>query len=154
MADMKESPRMQRLDDVLRSSRLVAGGFMGSDTRSADEIINDDAVRMAGLAVTTDEIASRMRQITKKARGGLGTWVRIDNNLRAMVHDAKGRLTCPWPHPGEFDKTVTTVGRIDSPDAIRWADLNIHMIAEHGFFEGRGSPFRIEPDKLIRIILR
>jgi hypothetical protein len=153
MANMKESPRMQRLDHVLRSSSLVAGGFMGSDTRSANEIINDDNARIAELAVTADEIASRMRQITEKASTGLGTWVKIDDKLRAIVHEAKGTLTCPWPHPGEFDKTVTTVERTDSGDAIRWADLNIHMIADHQFFEGRGSTFRIEPDKLIRIIL-
>jgi len=151
---MKESPRMQKLHEMLRSSRLVAGGFMGSDTRTADEIINDDTARMAALAVTADEIASRMRRITEKARGGLGTWVRIDDKLRAMVHEAKGRLTCPWPHPGEFDKTVTTVERLDSAEGTRWADLNIHMIEKHSFFEGKGSPFRIEPDKIIRIILK
>ncbi|HUW20731.1 MAG TPA: hypothetical protein VMW16_15645 [Sedimentisphaerales bacterium] len=151
---MKESPRMQSLDAMLRSSRLVAGGFMGGDTRSADEIINEDSARIAQLAVTAGQIASRMGQITDKAKGGLGTWVRIDDKLKAVVHEAKGTLTCPWPHPGEFDKRVTTVERLDSADSIRWSDLNIHMIAEHGFFEGKGSPFRIEPAKIIRIILK
>ena len=149
---MKESPQMQSLDEMLRSSRLVAGGFMGSDTRSAEEIINDDSAHMAQLAVTAGEIASRMRQITEKARGGLGTWVTIDDKLRAAVHEAKGTLTCPWPHPGEFDKTVTVVERLDSADSMRWSSLNIHMIAEHSFLEGKGSPFRIEPDKIMKIL--
>jgi hypothetical protein len=154
MADMKESPQMQSLDAMLRSSRLVAGGFMGTDARSAEEIINADAASMAHLEVEAGDIASRMRQITDKAEAGLGTWVAIDDKLKAVVHEAKGKLTCPWPHPGDFDKRVTTVERLDSADSIRWSDLNIHMIAEHGFFEGKGSPFRIEPDKIMRVILK
>jgi hypothetical protein len=30
--------------------------------------------------------------------------------------------------------------------------LNIHLVEEHGFFEGRGAFFRIEPEELIRVI--
>jgi hypothetical protein len=30
--------------------------------------------------------------------------------------------------------------------------LNIHLIKEHGFFEGKGSPFRIEPSVLTKMI--
>ena len=30
--------------------------------------------------------------------------------------------------------------------------LNIHMIREHGFYEGKDSPFRVEPLDLIRVL--
>jgi hypothetical protein len=35
---------------------------------------------------------------------------------------------------------------------MHWSDLNIHLIAKHGFFEGKGSAFRIEPKELISTI--
>ena len=151
---MKQSPQTQKLEQMLKSSTIVAGGFMGTDTRDVNQIINTDLAVLAGFGITAEQLAQRMRLITEKAKPGLGTWVKIDDNLRAMTIGAKGALTCPWPHPGRFDKTVTTVERLDSDKNVRWSDLSIHLIEEHGFFQGKGSTFRLEPDKLIKVILQ
>lgn len=149
---MKESPQDKKLDEILRSSRLAAGGFMGDDTRTVSEIIDADAGDLAKLDVTKEQVAARMRHITDLAKPGLGTWVRIEEHLEARVDEARGRLICPWPHPGTFHKRMTTVRAVGSNRSIRWFDLNIHLIDEHGFFEGKGSDFRIEPQELIRFI--
>ena len=151
---MKESPKTQKLEQMLKSSTIVAGGFMGTDTRDVNRIIDADLAVLAGFGITAERLAQRMRMITKKAEPGLATWVKIDDNLRAMTIGAKGALTCPWPHPGRFNKTVTTAEKIDSDKNVRWSDLSIHLIAEHGFFQGKGSTFRLEPDKLIKVILQ
>jgi len=39
---MKQSPQDKNLEGMLRSGRLVAGGFLGTDTRSLEEIIAED----------------------------------------------------------------------------------------------------------------
>ena len=148
----KKPPQLQRLEEVLHSSKLVSGGFMGSDTRSVLDIIDADLAELSRLGVTAERVAVRMQEITDIAKGGLGNWVTIDENRQAMTEEAKGTLVCPWPHPGKFAKRVTTVKLNKSGQTIHWADLNIHLIAEHSFFEGRGSVFRIEPEKLIRVI--
>jgi hypothetical protein len=148
----KKSPHLQRLEKVLHSSRLVYGGFMGTDTRSVLDVIDADLAELSRLDITAERIAARMQEITNIAQNGLGNLVQIDENRQAMTEEAKGTLVCPWPHPGKFTKRVTTVELIESGQSIRWADLNIHLIAKHGSFEGRGSAFRIDPEKLIRII--
>ncbi len=148
----KESPQLQRLQEVLRSSKLVYGGFMGTDSRSVLDVIEADLAELSRLDITAERIAARMQEITDIAKDGLGNWVKIDENRQAMIEEAKGTLVCPWPHPGKFAKRVTTVKLNKSGQTIHWADLNIHLISEHGFFEGRGSTFRIEPQKLIRVI--
>lgn len=148
----KRSPQMDKLEEMLHSSRLVAGGFMGSDTRTVLDVINADVAELSRLNVTAEGIAARMREITDIAKSGLGNWVDIDEKRKAVTQEAKGALVCPWPHPGKFVKRVTTVKLVESALSIRWADLNIHLIAEHGFFEGKGSKFRIEPEKLIAVI--
>jgi hypothetical protein len=148
----KESPQLQKLQEILRSSKLVAGGFMGSDSRCVLDIIDADVAELSRLSVTAEDIALRMRQISDIAKAALGNWAEIDPRRQAMTEEAKGALPCPWPHPGKFAKRITTVTLTDSGETIRWSDLNIHLIADHAFFEGRGSPFRIEPQKLIRII--
>ena len=93
-----------------------------------------------------------MQQITDAAKAGLGTWVQIDETLEAKVDEARGWLVCPWSHPGTFLKRITSVRAVETGASIQWSDLNIHLIAEHGFFEGRGSNFRLEPAELVAII--
>jgi hypothetical protein len=149
---MKESPDRQRLEEVLRSSKLVAGGFLGTDNRTVAEIIEDDTARLSQLGYTTEKIANRMREITRAAIEGLGTWVNIDEKRRAKIDEAKGSLPCPWPHPPKFAKRVTTLERKDTGQSVSYSDLNVHMIAEHAFFEGKGSRFRLDPEKLTQIL--
>jgi hypothetical protein len=151
---MKESPQIQKLEAVLRSSKLVAGGFMGTDRRGLSEIIEADAVQISRLGFTIKQIAARMQEITDIAKAALGNWVDLDDKHRVRVDEAKGIIVCPWPHPGRFAKRVTIVNNTESDENIHWSDLNIHLIAEHSFFEGKGSTFRIEPDILAKIIFQ
>ena len=149
---MKESPEARNLEQILRSSKMAAGGFMGHDSRSVAEIIDTDSFEIAKLGYTTRQLSAKMQEITDAAKRGLGTWVKVDAQHRAMVEEARGSIACPWPHPGRFAKRVTTVKHLGSGQTIRWTDLNIHLIAEHGFFEGKDSVFRIEPGKLSTVI--
>jgi len=149
---MKRIPGMQQLEEVLRSSRLVADGFMGDDPRILEEILDHDAAEMAGLGTTVDAIADRMQELTDLARTGLGTTVKLEDRLEGFVQETRGAMVCPWPHSGSYSKHVTTVRRTDTGETIRWSDLSIHFIRAHGFFEGRGSHFRLEPKDLVRIL--
>ena len=149
---MKRSPEAARLEEILRSSKLVAGGFLGKDPRRLEEIVEADASEVSRMGHTVAEVAARMRTVTDLARAGLGTTVEVGVNLRASAVEAKGRLPCPWPHPGRFYKAVVTAARTDTGRSITWSDLNVHMIEAHGFFEGRGSAFRLEPRDLIQVL--
>jgi len=149
---MKQPPNMQKLEETLRSSNIAAGGFMGTDRRSVSEIIDCDMSELVELKITAEKIAGRMKEITNAAILALGCWVQTDKKLEAKVEEAKGLLSCPWPHPARFAKRVTYVKNLQSGQSIKWADLNIHLIEKHNFFEGNGSPFRIEPKELVKII--
>lgn len=148
----KKTPEIQRLEEVLRSSKLAYGGFMGKDSRSVLDVIDADAAELSKLSIEPQKLAEKMQQITDLAKVALGNWVKIDENRRAMAEEAMGTLVCPWPHPGKFAKRVTTVNLIESDETIQWSDLSIHLIAEHCFFQGKGSIFRIEPAELIRFV--
>lgn len=149
---MKQGPEIQELDIALRASTLVAGGFMGNDPRSVTEVIDSDAGELSRLGVTDKELAARMEEVTDNAARAQGTWIEICPGREAQVDDTRGSTPCPWRHRGRYFKRVTTVRRSDSGKTIHWSDLNIHMIGEHGFFEGKGSMFRIEPADLVRML--
>ncbi|MDD5458933.1 MAG: hypothetical protein PHF37_06045 [Phycisphaerae bacterium] len=150
---MKKTAEMEKLHQMLKSDRFVAGGFLGSDERFFLDIIDDDIAELSRINITAAELAQRMQQITEAAIKGLGTWVKVDEKTEAKVDEAKGGLVCPWPHrAGLFAKRVTTVKRLDTGQTIFYSDLNIHFISEHSFFEGKGSSFRLEPRRLVEMI--
>jgi len=149
---MKLPPDIQKLEDLLRSSTIVAGGFLGDDQRPLPEIIEADTAAVARLGYTLDEIGARMSDITEKARAGQGMIVTVDDSLDALVDDNRGRIICPWPGEDSFLKTTTTVARSDTGVTLRWSDLSIHLIRVHGFFQGHGSPFRLDPELLVQTI--
>ena len=149
---MKKSPQQKKLEDMLRASKFSACGFMGTDKRSVWEIIDADAAELERLNRTHEEIARQMQRLTDLGKPGLGDWVDIGKTLKVSVDDHRGAIPCPWPHPVRCIKRITQCMRTDTGKTIRWSDLNIHLIKDHGFFEGRGSPFRIEPKELISII--
>jgi hypothetical protein len=150
---MKQSPRDKKLEEMLRSGRLVAGGFMGTDRRHPIEVIEQDVVELEHLGVSIHQLVRRMRELTDLAKPRLGAWINdVSGKLRVKSEDFKGTLVCPWPHPGHYDKRITTVKHLESGKQITWTDLNIHMIEDHGFFEGRGAFFRIEPAEIVSLL--
>lgn len=149
---MKKSPQLERLEEILRSSRLSAFGFLGDDKRSLWEILDADARQLAKLGRTKEEVAQRMRELSDIAGKGLGDRVEAGDNLEVSATDPRGVIACPWPHAFRANKTVTYARRTDTGEEVYWSDLSIHLIEEHGFFQGKGSPFRLEPDKLVEII--
>ncbi len=137
---------------MLRSSRIVADGFFGTDGRPLEEIVDADMVTLAHLGYTAAQVADRMQELTALAIPELGNPVVAGGNLTVTSQDYMGRIICPWPHPMSLAKRITFAQRTDSDESIRWTDLSIHMIAEHSFFEGKGSAFRIEPARLVKVI--
>ena len=149
---MKRSPEAKRIEEVLRCSRIVAGGFFGVDTRILEEIIETDAASLNKLGTTAPRIAALMREITERGKAGLGTAVKFDEKRQVVVDENRGQTVCPWPHAGGYQKTITTVRRLDTGATARWSDLSLHFIEAHGFFQGKGSAFRVEPEDLVGVL--
>ena len=149
---MKESPDTKKLEEVLRSSKLVAGGFLGTDKRSVVEIIEADLAELERLGYTQEQVAARMRELTDLSRMQFGIFMKVGDALEVATEEHRGLVVCPWPHPANFPKTETVARRTDIGKQVRWSALSIHLIEAHGFFEGRGCAFRLEPAELIAVI--
>jgi hypothetical protein len=149
---MKQSPQDKNLEQVLRSGKLTIGGFMGADLRRIHEIIAQDTASLIKLGYSCSQIARRLQELRDTARPELGNWVKISKVLLVKSEDYKGLIVCPWPHAGGFEKRITTAQRLDTNQSASWSDLNIHLIKEHHFFEGKGSFFRIEPQEMVNVI--
>jgi hypothetical protein len=147
---VKQSPEEKRITERMAPGVLCRDGFLGSDRRPLREILEADGHVVAGLGTTHEAIAAKLQGIYDRARAGLGTPVDISEGLTAVYREAMGRIPCPWGD-GSFPKGVVEVTSSDG-ETVASTALSVHLIAAHGFYQGRGSPFRLEPAVLARLL--
>ena len=141
---MKQTPDDKRIEINLQPGTLSADGFLGNDSRDVQSIIRADQAVVDQLGLTHELIAERLKQLTEMGKEGLGAPVH-SGPLEITVEDYRGRIFCPFRDRAFLGKRVTVCKDQTSGQSIRWSDLNVHMIEKHGFYEGQGSPFRVDP---------
>ncbi len=149
---MKQSPELELIQKNMMPGALSAHGFIGEDSRNLADIILADLNSLQRIGITQEALADKMQAMTDTGLQGLGRPVSMDKYFEIEVEDYKGEIPCPFKDNVKAKKRHTSVKRLDTGAMIRWTDLNIHMIREHGFFEGYGSPYRLDPAELAQFL--
>lgn len=148
---MKVSPQEQKITQRMAPGVLCRDGFLGTDRRSLGEILDADRSTLVGLGVPAGRIAQRLGEITSAAMVAYGTPVKVGEGLVASYRESMGRIPSPWGD-GVFPKGEIELTHSPSGRAVRFTPLSVHLIDKHGFFQGRGSRYRLEPDELVEIL--
>ena len=135
----------------LRSDLVPLRNFIGSDARDAETIIRDDARTLEQLGLTSRQMASRLRELRTLAASSLGRTA-TDDELEVTLDEARGTLPCPFAHPGQYPKINTTVRSTRTGRTVTFSDLGLHLIEAHGFYQGQGSPYRLDPRDLAELL--
>lgn len=147
---MKENPTDNIRQDMAEG-RTSLTGYLGNDKRSIKQIIKDDAVILDKFGVTKETLATTMRRLTRAGMAALGDPV-IESGYELSVDEWRGWLGCPFKDNRRAAKRITYLRRLSDNKTFQWTDLNIHLIEEHGFFQGVGAAHRIEPAELIEYL--
>ena len=148
---MKQPPHLARAQARMAPGILTMDGFLGTDSRDLIEILQTDDGAVRSLGLTHAELGAAMAGLTDRAVAALGAVV-DERGYRVCACEAMGQMPCPFGHPGLYYKTVVEAERHDNGEKMMWSALQVHMVAEHGFYEGRGSHFRLEPEELARFL--
>jgi hypothetical protein len=136
---------------LFEPGELARDGFMGRDERPILEIVRSDAEKLARCAAAAGEVADFLQSLIDEGKRGLeGPVVHGDGVVR--IHWARGMLPCPFGEPRLHPK-ITAVVTVPSPArTIRFSQLGVHLIREHGFFGGNASPYRLEPEEVVALM--
>jgi hypothetical protein len=141
----------------MRPGAWTVTGFLAADA-SLGDVLAADAAELARLSVSAGELGERLRELLD--RGSKSDWFRGKRvgEHRVELHRRRGLLTCPWA-PEEF--TACSVGRGSGPTSneflvvhvptrarLEGLELHAHLIGDHGFFGGRGTEYRLEPENV------
>ena len=148
---MKQTPELDRYQHNMRPGGITLKGFLGTDRRSLVEILMDDDAEVNRLGTTHEAIADRMDALRDAGKAGLGEPITVEQKYEVRVDDVRGKLPCPFEDT-VVQKTFIQVRNNELNEVITYTDLHIHMIREHGFYEGHASGFRLPPADLVRIL--
>ena len=149
------TPEYQKAQENMQPGVITSDGFLGDDTRNILEIINDDEEEMSRLDIDFEATADKLRDLMTKGREGLGEPTTIDGSWIVQVYEARGHLPSPF-EDGIFRKVNAQIEYVPegkpSGQTILVSDLSLHLMKKWHFLQGKGSPFRIEPFKLKKVL--
>ncbi len=148
---MKQTPEMDKFQHNMRPGCITLTGLLGHDRRNLVDILIEDDAEVQRLNTSHATIADRMQAMRDAGVQGLGEEIRVEDRFSVRVDDVRGKLPCPF-EDAIVQKTFIQVVHLDSGRSITYTDLHIHMIREHGFYEGKGSAFRLAPHDLVTIL--
>ena len=148
---MKLSPEDQRLVHNLKPSKFSKEGFLGTDSRSVQEIIADDLYTLKKAGVSQELLVQALKDAYQKAKEAFGAEIEIRKNVKAVFHESMGRTPSPFCKDGLFEKGEAVVTDNTNNVSLVITSLGINLIENHDFFQGRGCRFRIDPLVAIKI---
>jgi hypothetical protein len=136
----------------MRPGVITLYGFLGPDERNLIDILTEDEGEVNRLGLTHESIARRMEELREEGKRGLGEFTKVGSHFQVRVESVRGKLPSPFGGPGLHRKTNTTVINESTGKEITYSDLQIHLIANNGFYQGKGSMFRLNPSDLAEVL--
>jgi len=156
---MKPNPHEQQIVERMAPGVLCRDGFLGTDRRPLGEIFDADRSTVESLGLTHAQIAAPLREVMTEAMARYGNPVTLDRTtrrpaadgaLRAVYREGMGRIPSPFAD-GLFPKGEVELTDVETGEGLTFTPLSVHLIAEHGFYGGRGGRYRVEPDAVVRL---
>lgn len=151
---MKMSPEYQKAQKNMAPGVITATGFLGDDKRPLIEIITEDEERMAKAGLDFEQAAERLRELLMAGRKGLGEPVTVEGRWLVKTDETRGYLASPF-EDGIFRKMNAVLELSESegkPPRLLYSELSLHLMEKWHFLQGKGSPFRLEPDTISRLL--
>ncbi len=148
---MKMSPNMKKAQENMAPGVITADGFLGDDKRPLQEIITEDEEHMRYHGLDMEETVQILKDLMEEGRNGLGEPITIEGKWLVQTTEARGHLACPF-EDGIQRKITTVIKNLKNGTTIMVSALSLHLMQKHHFMEGKGSPFRLEPDTLVKVL--
>jgi len=149
---MKQDLYYTKIQQRMKKGVLVLEGFLGDDKRNLVDIINEDNETVKRLGFTHQIIAEKLNELREIGLKAIEQSVIYKDHIEIKVEIFRGKLPCPFGEKGIYQKSEIVVINKKIDEQIKYTDLSIHLIKEHGFYQGVGSPYRLDPEKIVRVL--
>jgi hypothetical protein len=154
-------PDNEELERRMRPGIFSVKGFLGPHEQLSD-VLAHDAELLAATGASANQLATKLDALISLAVGSKRDVV-VHSPFEIRITRFKGFQLCPWVESPIHGQCTTgggvQFGSIDwhirnkhNKTELKGPGLIVHLIRDHGFFEGPESPYRIDPVKLYRLL--
>jgi hypothetical protein len=150
-----QSGLLRRAEENAAPGGVTPEGFLGRDARRLGHIIRADEMEFQNLGLDWEKTADILDDLLLRGSAGLGDAVTLGGFL-VRVSETRGSFPCPWEDGLYRKRSASVIRLVDGQrqgEEILISDLGIHLLRAHHFLQGKGSPFRLEPQALKNLLL-
>jgi hypothetical protein len=131
-------------------------GFLGKDEKLIDVLAADNKYVVDELGLTHQELAEHLRTLGAIARwkdfnrAEQGEFVYHGRRFKCSATVFKGYQESPFYDDTRTDTDVT-IENVATGKKIRYSLLVPLMIDRYGFYEGKGTRYRVEPSQVLEV---
>lgn len=143
------------IEEAMRPGKLSMRGFLGENEK-LDEVLKADGETIRRLGVTHEQIADRIEYFIHTVSYSPTREGKVVDEKYLVGGTAwRGGQECPWGDAGFmmpyssmdlFVRNQTINEDLTFPGGI------VHLIREHRFYEGKESPYRVDPERAVRVL--
>ncbi len=148
---MKQTPELDLVQSKMQPGVLTLKGFLGSDDRKLADILVADQQSFSRLGITPLQAAERLQQLADLGADLMEEEILVEQRYRIKVRDDRGKIPSPWGD-GLFEKGDVDLIDNSTGETLKWNRLTLRLMSVHGFCGGVDSEYRLDPEKLTRIL--
>ncbi|MCI0464213.1 MAG: hypothetical protein L0Z62_45340 [Gemmataceae bacterium] len=150
------------LEKDMRPGKLSGAGFLGKDERLLNVMADDNVLVVEKLGLTHQELARHLHIVgaiglqhyAEEAKAGSKPTAREflyhGKRFKVKVECTRGKQPSPF-EDGTSSGCNAAVENLGNGKKLAYGLLVPYMIERYGFYEGKGTPYRVEPRAVVEL---
>ena len=140
------------LERDMRPGAASEAGFLGKDEGLLDVLAADNEFVVDAKGLTHQELARHMHILAAiGGKVGEGEFRYHGRRFRVKGIYARGFQLSPF-RDGTKTNAEAVVRNLDNGEEIRYSLLVPQMVERYGFYEGKGTTYRVDPRRLLEVL--
>jgi hypothetical protein len=144
--------RISDLEKDMRPGAYATKGFLGGEERLVDLLAEDNRYVVDELGLTHQELGKHLRALGEISGKAGGKEFRYHGRrFKGSVRLSRWHQASPF-RDGTITNGLAIVDNLDNEKRIEYSLLMPDLIERYGFYEGKGTPYRLEPKKILEVL--
>jgi hypothetical protein len=142
------------LEKVMRPGAASSAGFLGRDEKLLDVLAADNDLVRKELGLTHQELARHLHALGalgETSDGGFAQFTYQGQKFKVKVVAYRGFMDSPFKDGTKTNKSAS-VQNLDNGKKLEMSLLVPDMIERYGFYEGEGTPYRVDPRQAVAVL--
>lgn len=145
----------------MRPGAVSRAGFLGPH-ESLPAVMAADEAAMRQIGVTPEALAVKLEGLIASANAPPSRETTVSDLYRVRLRQFLGPQICPWSSNVRYPQCVGrgslyasldwTIESLRTGRAMTGPGLIVHLMHDHHFCEGPGSPYRVDPVELAQLL--